>query len=316
MKLGKKILIGTLMTTLMAGGVASAGKVIGQYKTPRGNIATVEQEKVHKNRIGIRVNGKAVKKDTWYHESGVTLIPLREVSELLGAKVSYNTKTMNADITLPKGTTAQDVNNLKTYSQLYKMHDDVEWLSSELYRIMDRFFLALFDFTDKGSTDLLESLLEDMNSYIDYYNEVLLPGYSQLVEKEKSSTVISAADKEQLSNELSLSSSILQNYAQGIEKAMNYIAYGNESDLEAATGFLTKAYEDNVNLNNAIIDAKDNVYSRTQNYSGGTSKVSVSTDIPSPKKLNGHPQFKIPALDGKNPQNRGKELINALKNER
>jgi hypothetical protein len=314
-KLGKKILIGTLMTTLMAGGVASAGKVISQYKTPRGNIATVEQEKVHKNRIGITVNGKAIKKETWYHESGVTFIPMREVSELLGAKVNYNSKTMSADITLPKGTTTQDLNNLQAYSQLYKMHDDVEWLSSELYRTMDRLFLALFDFTEGGNTDSLELLLEDMDSYIDYYNEVLLPSYSQLVEKTKSSTVISAADKEQVSKELNLSNVILQNYLQGMEAAMNYMAYGDENDLETATDFLTTAYENNVNLNNTIIDAKDNVYSRTQNYPNGVSKASISSNIPSPKKFNDHLQLKMPTLGGEESQNRGKELIDMLKND-
>lgn len=101
MGLSKKILVGTVGACLLSGGIGVyAGTVIESYKTPRGNIATVEQENVHKNRIGITVNGKVIKQDTWYANSA-TYAPLRAVAESLGATVNYNAQTMSADIVLP-----------------------------------------------------------------------------------------------------------------------------------------------------------------------------------------------------------------------
>ena len=93
----KKILIGTIGFSLFATG-AYAGTIIDSYKTPRGNTATIEKEEIHKNRIGVTVNGKAIKSNTWYDPEEKTFVPLREIAEMLGAEVSYNSKTMAADI--------------------------------------------------------------------------------------------------------------------------------------------------------------------------------------------------------------------------
>ena len=57
----------------------------------------MEQENIHKNRIGITVNGKEIKPDTWY-ANGVTYAPIREVANMLGASVEYNGTTQSADI--------------------------------------------------------------------------------------------------------------------------------------------------------------------------------------------------------------------------
>ena len=99
MKFSKKILVSTLAVGLFTGGIGGvyAGTIIERYKTPRGNIATVEQENVHKNRIGITVNGKELKNQTWY-ANGVTYAPIREVATILGASVNYNSTTQSADI--------------------------------------------------------------------------------------------------------------------------------------------------------------------------------------------------------------------------
>ena len=61
MKFSKKVLVSTIGACLFTGGLGLgvfAGTIIESYKTYRGNIATVEQENVHKNRIGITVNGE------------------------------------------------------------------------------------------------------------------------------------------------------------------------------------------------------------------------------------------------------------------
>ncbi|GEM_PF-2422291 len=93
----KKILVSVMALGLFSTGVY-AGTVIGQYKTPRGNFATIEKEEIHKNRIGITVNGKKVDSNSWYSEEEKTFVKLRDVAEMLGAEVVYNEKTMSADI--------------------------------------------------------------------------------------------------------------------------------------------------------------------------------------------------------------------------
>jgi hypothetical protein len=98
MSIKKRVLISTLGVCLLSGSIGVyAGTIIERYKTPRGNIATVEKENVHKNRIGITVNGEPIKTQTWYSNS-VTYAPLREVATMLGASVNYNSETMSADI--------------------------------------------------------------------------------------------------------------------------------------------------------------------------------------------------------------------------
>jgi hypothetical protein len=96
----KKIaLVGGMCVGLFSTGVY-AGTVIDQYKTPRGTWATVENEKIHKNRIAVTVNGQPLKSNTWYHDEEKTFVRLREVAELLGAEVKYNAETMTAEISL------------------------------------------------------------------------------------------------------------------------------------------------------------------------------------------------------------------------
>lgn len=95
----KRAIAGFLSVGILFGGAGVyAGTVIDQYQTNRGTTAVVEREDIHKNRIGVEVNGKTVKTDTWY-ANGVSYVPLREVSNLLGANVDYNQANQSAKIT-------------------------------------------------------------------------------------------------------------------------------------------------------------------------------------------------------------------------
>ncbi|MFS0689408.1 stalk domain-containing protein [Sporosarcina sp. 179-K 8C2 HS] len=114
MGISRKILVGTVGACLLSGSIGVyAGSVIESYKTPRGNIATVENETVHKNRIGMTVNGKEIKLETWY-ANNTTYAPLQAVAESLGATVNYNEKKMSADIVLPHKIST-DLNTHETY---------------------------------------------------------------------------------------------------------------------------------------------------------------------------------------------------------
>lgn len=94
----KTLVTGALAISLFTGGLGVyAGTIIESYKSPRGHIVTVEKENIHKNRIGITVNGKELNSTTWY-ANDVSYAPIREVAEMLGASVNYNPKTVSADI--------------------------------------------------------------------------------------------------------------------------------------------------------------------------------------------------------------------------
>ncbi|GLY12193.1 stalk domain-containing protein [Pseudobacillus badius] len=95
-KLLGKIAVCTLAFSLFGSGVY-AGTVIKSYKTPRGDIATVEKEEIHKNRIALEVDGKKVKKSTLYLNQ-TTYVPLKDAAQILGAEVNYDSKTMTAQI--------------------------------------------------------------------------------------------------------------------------------------------------------------------------------------------------------------------------
>ena len=94
----KKAFIFTLAGALLFGGGVHAGTIIDSYKTNRpGQIATVELETVHKGRIGLISGGRQVAEHTWYAD-GVTYVPLRQATELLGADLIYDTKTQTATL--------------------------------------------------------------------------------------------------------------------------------------------------------------------------------------------------------------------------
>ncbi|WP_243355857.1 copper amine oxidase N-terminal domain-containing protein [Bacillus litorisediminis] len=129
-----------------------AGTVIEQYKTPRGNYAVVEQEEIHKNRIGITVNGQEISKDTWYSD-GVTYAPIRDVAELLGAEVVYNSSTWSADITTnteakptePKEETEND--NSEEIAEIDDIDELMDYLTEEYGTLETEIGTTTFAFT-------------------------------------------------------------------------------------------------------------------------------------------------------------------------
>ncbi|WP_078410308.1 stalk domain-containing protein [Priestia abyssalis] len=133
----KKLIAGIAGISLLSGGIGVyAGEVIKSYKTPRGNIATVEQENIHKNRIGLTVNGEEIKQPTWYHDQEKTYVPLRAVSEALGAKVNYNQETMSADITL------KTTNDLKAYGNFLALYGDYRTVTRDIHNLHDNLLNA------------------------------------------------------------------------------------------------------------------------------------------------------------------------------
>lgn len=119
-KFAKAALATSLAVSLFTGGVY-AKDIVNQYKTPRGNVVAVEEMEMHVDRVGLTVNGKQVKKSTLYKNS-VTYVPLREVTELLGAEVKYNPTTWSADIK------TEDIGALK--AQIKKLEAELKKANS------------------------------------------------------------------------------------------------------------------------------------------------------------------------------------------
>lgn len=166
MGIKKKVLIGTIGLSLFTSG-AFAGTVIKSYKTPRGNVATVEKEDVHKNRIGITVNGQKVEKDTWF-SNGVTYAPLRDVSEILGTEVSYNSKTMSADITF-KGYDQTDISYIKSINKLNQTISSTDHMNNTLSGFWYSLNLAFSGILINNTVDELSNTIDNLNGTITRY---------------------------------------------------------------------------------------------------------------------------------------------------
>ncbi|MGE8081450.1 stalk domain-containing protein [Peribacillus loiseleuriae] len=151
-----------------------AGNLISSYKTPRGNIASVEQESIHKNRIGLTVNGKVVKGSSWYHDTEKTYVPLRAVSEMLGATVNYNDKTMSADINLDVGKySKEDLVFLQLLTEFNYTLDRVDIVAGTFNDFYTGLSLASDEFHLYNRHDFLDEKVNDFNEWITNYNELI-----------------------------------------------------------------------------------------------------------------------------------------------
>lgn len=283
MGIKKKVLVGTIGLTLFTSG-AMAGTVIQSYKTPRGNIATVEREDIHKNRIGITVNGQKVKKDTWY-SNDVTYAPLRDVSEILGAKVNYNSKTMSADIIF-EGYSQNDISYIKSVNKLNQTigftNDINNRFSDFVYSLIFAFTDMLINDTDDGIIIAIDQLNESISLYnttIDYINsrqdEVREAGYLKQNDIDQATEII---------NNLYYS---MEEYKLGIDNIIKYQETKNTVYVDNFAIHSSKGQNFALEANSLTLDAQRNYFGKIENYSKNNARVSTSSDLifPEYKKI-------------------------------
>jgi hypothetical protein len=283
MGIKKKVLVGTIGLTLFTSG-AMAGTVIQSYKTPRGNIATVEREDIHKNRIGITVNGQKVKKDTWY-SNDVTYAPLRDVSEILGAEVNYNSKTMSADIIF-EGYSQKDISHIKSVNKLNQTigftHDINNRFSDFVYSLILAFTNILANDVDDGILNAIDQLNESISLYnttIDYINirqdEVREAGY------------LTQNDIDQANEILNNIYYSIEEYKLGIENMINFLETNNNVYVDKFAIHSSKGQDYALKASSLTLDAQRYYFGEIENYSNNNARVSTASDLifPEYKKI-------------------------------
>ena len=279
MGIRKKVLVGTIGFTLFTSG-ALAGTVIQSYKTPRGNMATVEKEEIHKNRIGITVNGQKVKKDTWY-SNDVTYAPLRDVSELLGAEVKYNSKTMAADIIF-EGYSQKDITYLKSVNKLNQTVGFTDHINNRLSDFWYSFIIASTEIIINNTDDGILNTIDELNDSITMYNNT-----------------INYVNSRQ--NEVQAEGFLLQKDIDQTNEILNNLYYSIE-EYKLVIDDLTKYYEtknpiyiDNylmhsrngqnyaLEASSLTLDAKQNYFGEIENYSKNTAQASTASVLVFPE---------------------------------
>jgi len=279
MGIKKKILVGTIGLTLFTSG-ALAGTVIQSYKTPRGNMATVEKEEIHKNRIGITVNGQKVKKDTWY-SNDVTYAPLRDVSEILGAEVKYNSKTMAADIIF-EGYSQKDITYLKSVNKLNLTIGFTDHIINRLSDFWLSLSLAFEEIllynTDDGIINTIDKLEDSITMYnltIDYINhnqgEVREAGYLLQEDIDKAHEIM---------NYLYYS---IEEYKLGLNSIIKYYETKNTLYVDKYQEHNSTGQNYALEASSLTLDAKLNYFWGIENYSKKTSKASTASVLVYPE---------------------------------
>ena len=156
------------------------------------------------------VNGKTVYPFT---SSGTTYVPLRAVSQLLGAKVDYNALTKTAIIT-SEPTTPEAYDTIKNSYEIYKLMKDIKLCITE------------YDYVDYNINGVLYRYCLDDNDARDYIDE--LRDYIYEIQRNKIRDIRSWINLNwtkysyELGEQLNNASDTLENAFSDIDNALYY----------------------------------------------------------------------------------------------
>lgn len=279
--MNKKLFLSMLAIFLLFGGTAAyAGKIIKTYKTVRGTTATVEQEEVHKGRIGLTVNGAAVNKPTWY-AGATTYVPLRAVSEMLGASVNYNSDTQSADIILKSGDSPQkNLDVLKVYSDLSYSLMSTEGITDLFFMYQTLIREAPGEIDYYGTRETLDFLIQEYDTLIDIYNAQVDMSNASLANAERKG-VLTEPDNNLFIDTMDELSLALKELGLSILVIDKYY-YQELSSYEQAFTHLSNSFSHQRTADDIILDGLSNYHSLTQNYNSSRVSASENKNVKAP----------------------------------
>ncbi len=195
------------------------------------------------NGMTVKVNGQIVQSDNILY-NGTTYLPLRAVSEALGAKVNYIDETKTADITINNSqinNTGLDYNAVKIGSMYILIESYVDAINSDQY----------------VSRNILSALINNYNtetqisSDISKYEENLKKNYSMIKED--------LSNFQRSSNQYSDNSIMLEDFVK-ISKYFNDIEAMEKNKIQLLRNIITYGFDDTVvdryyKLEGAIFDS-------------------------------------------------------------
>lgn len=160
MKNKKKLIIFTLVLSLLLSGTVFAS-VNGTFKGY--------------SIINVKVNDKYINSDVpAISLEGRTMVPLRFVSESLGANVEWDAKTFTASISSGTGGNNKSIETLKFYSEVSNFYQSLSQLGKMLGDLNSNLSLALDQIISDNKKDFLDNVNnENFNYIIESYNNKL-----------------------------------------------------------------------------------------------------------------------------------------------
>lgn len=240
MKKYNKVLILVLVIGIFSSGVVAANSINGLF----------EGFPI----INIFVNGKKVEGDVpAISLKGRTMVPVRFVSEALGASVEWDNKTSSALITTKStestsGYSKEDIEKLQFYSKIANHYKQLQETGDVLAETSNSFHSLFNEMVSVGSADGLSMILNHFNSRIDAYNEIIQPTMNAILESTKRG--IDVSDMNDILNDYSraidyyksaFSSLESFNISKSINDAEDYITASNLGLELANKGRLSSA---------------------------------------------------------------------------
>lgn len=156
----KKIVLVVALTVALFGGVVGASSINGDYK---GNPI-----------VKVRVNGQLVDSEVPAQIlDGSTLLPLRAVSEALGAELKWNQETYSVDLTAktPAAPTNTNIGLLKMYSEVAEQYRRIGILLDMTSELSDSLSLSFNSINQNlKPSEQLKNTESYLNQVINNYN--------------------------------------------------------------------------------------------------------------------------------------------------
>lgn len=158
--------------------------------------------------VNVKVNGVNVEGDTpAIAFNGRTMVPVRFVSEAMGATVTWDAATETAIVTTTGASTASnDINRVKLYSRIANNYKNLSLMGDMLSDVSDSLSLAFNGFNMFNQSNAFDQAVANFNDDIGLYNKMLTINNNLIVEANNAGLDISDTQ------------TILSKYGDAIEK--------------------------------------------------------------------------------------------------
>ncbi|MGX4584008.1 stalk domain-containing protein [Paenibacillus chitinolyticus] len=204
----KKIIMLVAAFSVFAG-VVSASSINGDYK---GNSI-----------VKVKVNGNFVNSDVpGINLDGTTMLPVRAISEALGAEVKWDQNTYTASISSsPRSSSAnEDIRNIKMYSKLAEQYKRIIVLGDAIANLSNMLsYSETAIMNDVDNAKVLANATKQINNAVNMYNTTMET--TNAVKKEAESSNIEGAymyDAELIFKEYSDGINYFKESYKGLEK--------------------------------------------------------------------------------------------------
>lgn len=213
--------------------------------------------------VNVKVNGETVTGDTpAINFNGRTMVPIKFVSEAMGARVAWDANTETAIITTaPASTSTNDIVRLKLYSSNSDYYNHLGILGDMLVSMSRGFAIAYEDYNFNNSRNQYEKMVNNFNEIINDYNEAV----------SENDRIVSSAG--QMGVDISDTKIILDKYGEAIDYYKlaldglgDYMNYSTTYNFDKYLNNTGKGFDSALNGSKMAFGGYKKYYGLVQNY--------------------------------------------------